>query len=126
VEESALNPHRAPNPEALARLYGEHQLGAALSRYSTDTLRASARDASLHISERATREEVVSRLTAYGTHGHYSADYAGRGEVSGAGGGTRGGSRGGTPHASGDDESWRAALAPVLSERSADDEGGEG
>ena len=39
VDETELNPYAPPNPWALQRLYGDHQLAAALERYSPQALK---------------------------------------------------------------------------------------
>ena len=39
VDPALLDPYKPPNPWALRTMYGDHQLHAALERYSTDELR---------------------------------------------------------------------------------------
>jgi hypothetical protein len=81
VHESALDPYAPPNPSALRTLYGEHQLGAALSRYSGEKVREAARQ--VGVTPGRSKAETVSRITAAVTEGRYSANFA-KGEGSGS------------------------------------------
>jgi hypothetical protein len=54
-------------------LYGEHQLGAALSIDPADALRERAQR--LGISASGTKAQLVSRITAHVTQGRYSANF---------------------------------------------------
>jgi hypothetical protein len=74
TDQRLLDPYGAPNPRALAALYGEHQLGAALSRYTPEQVRAAA--TSVHVSTTGSKDALVSRITAAVTGGRYSANFA--------------------------------------------------
>jgi hypothetical protein len=70
----------AGNPDAhfLTTLYGEHQLGAALSRHTAPELQGTARDLGL-LHPGRTKAEIVSHITAHITEGRYSANFGGHG-----------------------------------------------
>jgi hypothetical protein len=75
----------AGNPDAhfLTTLYGEHQLGAALSRHTTPELQGTARDLGL-LHPGRTKAEIVSHITAHITNGRYSANFGGAKKVAAA------------------------------------------
>jgi hypothetical protein len=62
------------NPSELARLYGEHQLGAALSAYSKEALLRAAEANHIAVG-RGSHASIVSKMTAAVTGGRYSANF---------------------------------------------------
>lgn len=68
--------------EAMRSMYGEHQLGAALSRYPLSELRQMAQSAGIQGGR--SKEEAVSRLTSHFTQGRYSADFGAHSKSTGA------------------------------------------
>lgn len=69
-----FDPLAPVNPHLLSTLYGEHQLGAALSRYDKSRLGEAA--AAAHVTTGRTNGETVSRITAAVTGGRYSANFS--------------------------------------------------
>jgi hypothetical protein len=58
----------------LRTLYGEHQLGAALTGYTRATLKEMAGEFGVS-NHSGTPPQLISRITAAATHGHYSANF---------------------------------------------------
>lgn len=67
------NPFASGSSAESARLYGDEQLGAALSRWGTTYLKTEA--AHYGLSTSGSRSDLLSRLTAHVTGGHYSANF---------------------------------------------------
>jgi hypothetical protein len=76
------NPALAPNARFLAQHYGEHQLGAALSRETAAKLRTTAEHEGLSTS--GGKAALVSRITAHVTEGRYSANFGAGGKAGAA------------------------------------------
>src|SRR6185437_12536698 len=64
---------KSANVAQLKEQYGEYQLGAALTRYTPEKLRATAEG--LGLPRTGSKDELVSRITAHATEGRYSADF---------------------------------------------------
>ena len=91
LEGREFNPAAPPDTQVLVPLYGEHQLGAALSRYGQDMLKQTA--AAEGVAPGRTKADTVSRITAHVTEGRYSANFSAGGKTAGATART-----GGEPH----------------------------
>ena len=68
-----IDPHGTPSVAQLQRIYGDRQLGAALTGYSHETLKAMARQVGAQPGR--TSDETVSRITAKMTGGRYTANF---------------------------------------------------
>lgn len=73
LDEGFLNPAAPPDPSLYARVYGEENVAAALSRATTARLREAAQERGL--SDSGSRASLISRLTAHATQGRYSANF---------------------------------------------------
>ena len=68
-----IDPFRTPDPHFLVTVYGEHQLGSALSKYTPIIYRRIA--AEQGVQPARTKAETISRITAKVTNGRYSANF---------------------------------------------------
>jgi hypothetical protein len=75
MPDRVFEPFSPPDIATIKTLYGEHQLGAALSRYSLDRLLATPEAKSIPGASKMTKDALVSALTAHVTQGRYSADF---------------------------------------------------
>jgi hypothetical protein len=76
VDMREIDPYTHPDAHRLASIFGEHQVGAAISNFTVSTLQQMAK--SLGISTtgmRSNHDALVSVITAHVTNGHYSADF---------------------------------------------------
>lgn len=65
-----IDPYAAPNPHALANLYGEEKLAAALSRYSAAELRGAAH--AVGATETGSANALIAAITQKVTSGRYA------------------------------------------------------
>jgi hypothetical protein len=89
-ENARIDVSKPMDPAFFAKVYGEAQLGAALSPLSRESLNQGAR--SIGVTPGRTNAETVSRITSHLTQGRYSANFGAATSVK-AGGvakGTRG------------------------------------
>ncbi|MFX8652944.1 hypothetical protein ABTM19_19675, partial [Acinetobacter baumannii] len=66
-----FNVYIQPDAKKLVSIFGEHQLGAALTLFTPDKLNQTAKD--VGVKPGKSKAETVSRIVAHVTQGRYSA-----------------------------------------------------